>query len=276
MSENIIIVRQLPIIEEQLQTIKADVTARVNDALSLVCTAETVKIVKQARADLNKEFKEWEARRSEVKKAVMSPYEQFEAVYKNCITNVFKEADTELKGKIEETENSLKEQRTVEIAAYFKEYSESRNIDFVTFGDANINITLSASMKSLKEQAKAFIDRVSDDLDLIGTQEHNTEILVEYKRSLNASAAIIAVTERYKAIEAEKERVAERQRLEQISAETEKKVDEIIAPPAEPIIAPPVEAESERVFTLAFKVTATKAKLKELKEFLINGGYKYE
>lgn len=279
MSDNIIIVRQLPIIEEQLRTIKEDVTARVNDALSLVCTAETVKAVKQARADLNKEFKDWETRRSEVKKAVMSPYEQFEAVYKDCITNVYTKADAELKDKIADVENNLKEHKTAEIAAYFEEYRESRNIDFVTFADANINVTLSASIKNLKEQAKAFVDRIYADLQLIGSQEYSTEILVEYKGSLNVSAAIIAVTERHKAVEAEREYAAKRQQLEQASEEAEKTVEEIVAQHTQHIdldIIPPAKSESDPVFTLAFRVTATKAKLRELKEFLINGGYDYE
>lgn len=60
-------------------------------------------------------------------------------------------------------------------------------IDFVTFEQANIGITLSASLKSLKEQAKNFADRISDDLMLIQTQENKAEILVEYKNTLNVS-----------------------------------------------------------------------------------------
>lgn len=275
MSE-IIEVKQLPVIAEQLQTIKADVTARVNDALKLVCTEETVKVVKQARSDLNKEFKDWETRRGEVKKAIMSPYEQFEAVYKDCITNVFAKADTELKNKIAEVENSIKEQKAADVEAYFHEYALSKNIDFLTFEAANIKVTLSESVKKLKERAKAFIDRVSDDLNLIGTQEHSTEILVEYKRSLNASAAITAVVERYKAIEIEKERETERQRLEQAANEAEKAVNEIITTPEEPVILSLTTEEYDPVFTLVFKVTAPKSMLKELKTFLINGGYHYE
>lgn len=277
MNENKIIeIKQLPIIAEQLQTIKADVTKRVDEALNLVCTEETVKVVKQARADLNKEFKDWENRRGEVKKAIMSPYEQFEAVYKDCITNVFAKADIELKNKIAEVENGIKEQKATDVEDYFHEYALSKNIDFLTFDTAGINVTLSESIKKLKERAKTFIDRVSDDLNLIGTQEHSTEILVEYKRSLNASAAITAVVERYKAIEVEKEREAERQRLEQAANKAEKAVEEIITTPEEPVILPPVVEEPDPVLTLAFKVTAPKSKLRGLKEFLDNGGYEYE
>ncbi len=272
----IIEIKQLPIIVEQLQTIKADVTARVDDALSLECTEETVKAVKQARSDLNKEFKDWEARRGEVKRAIMSPYEQFETVYKDCITDVFKKADTELKDKIAEVENGIKERKAAEVKAYFEEYAKSLNIGFLTFAATGIKVNLSDSLKKLKEQAKAFIDRVSDDLNLIETHEHSTEILVEYKRSLNVSAAITAVVERHKAIEAEKEREAERQQLEQQAKEAEKAVDEIITVSEEPVIAPPTVEESDPVLTVSLKITAPKSMLKELKTFLINGGYDYE
>lgn len=272
----IIEIKQLPIIVEQLQTIKADVTARVNDALSLDCTEDTVKAVKNARSDLNKEFKDWEAKRGEVKRAIMSPYEQFEAVYKDCITDVFRKADTELKDKIAEVENGVKKRKAAEVKEYFIEYAQSRNIDFLTFEMSGVKVGLSDSLKKLKEQTKAFIDRVSDDLNLIETQEHSTEILVEYKKSLSVSSAITTVVERYKAIEAEKEREAERQRLEQQAKEAEKAVDEIITVSNEPVIAPPTVKESDPVLTVTFKVTAPKSMLKELKTFLINGGYDYE
>lgn len=59
-------------------------------------------------------------------------------------------------------------------------------------------------MKSLKEQAKAFIDKIVDDLNLIKTQEHKAEILVEYKQTLNVAQAITIVINRFKAIEEEK------------------------------------------------------------------------
>ena len=216
----IIEIKQLPVIVEQLQTIKADVTARVEAALSLVCTEETVKTVKQARAELNNELKGWEEKRKEVKKAVMSPYEQFEAVYKDCITDVFKKADNELKNKISAVENELKDKKTAEVKDYFYEYAMGTGIaiaygSFFTFEQAKINVTLSASLKSLKEQAKAFIDRIGDDLNLIETQEYKAEILVEYKQTLNVSAAISNAINRHKAIEEEKAREAERQQREQ-------------------------------------------------------------
>ena len=280
MDTDIIVVKQLPVIAERLQTIKADVTKRVDDALSLECTDETVKEVKEKRAELTKEYKFWEEKRKEVKRAVLSPYDQFEQIYKDCITDVFKSADKELKGKIDAVENELKNQKRQEVVDYFNEYLASKDIDFVTFEQANISVTLSASKKSLKERAKSFVDRICDDLRLIETQEHNTEILVEYKRTLNASAAITNVVNRYKAIEAEKAREAERRKREQAAIEAENKVDEIISEPEDiennQPLAPPTVDESDPVLTLSFNVTAQKSKLKALKSFLIENNYEFE
>jgi uncharacterized protein YecT (DUF1311 family) len=276
MSNEIIVVKQLPVIVEQLAQVKETVIQRVQTATSLVCTDETVKEVKKARAELNNEFKSWEEKRKEVKTAVMTPYEQFEAVYKDCVSDTYKKADAELKAKIEGVEKELKQKKADEVKEYFNEYRESAGIDFVTFEQANIYVTISASMKSLKEQAKAFIDRIDDDLALIDTQEHKAEILVEYKKTLNASAAVTGVNARFKAIEDEKRRIKE---AEERRAAEEQHIAEITSalPEPEPEIIPPVEEQpQEPEYTLRFKVTATKAKLRELKAFLDNGGYKYE
>lgn len=277
MENNIIQVKQLPIIVEQLHEVKAEVTAKVEQALSLICTEDTVKDVKKVRSELNKELKDYEERRKAVKKAIMTPYEQFEAVYKDCISDTYKKADTELKDKIDSVENELKEQKKAEVKGYFDEYLTATGIDFVTFENANINVTLSASMKSLKEQAKAFVDKIVDDLNLIDTQEHKDEILYEYKQSLNVSNAITTVTNRYKAIEEAKAREEERKAREQAEAEATAKVESVVEAVAQPTvepIAPPVE--EEKTYTLKFTVRGTMPQLKALKEFLNNGGYDYE
>ena len=284
MSTEIIVVKQLPIIEQQLAQVKAAVLERVQAATSLVCNEDTVKEVKKARADLNNEFKAWEEKRKEVKSAVMTPYEQFESVYKDCVSDTYKAADKDLKDKIDSVEKELKDKKAAEIKEYFDEYLASKNIDFISYPQAGINVTLSASLKSLKEQAKSFIDKICDDLALIDTQEHKAEILVDYKKTLNVSAAITGVTARFKAIEDEKKRIeeaearkaAEEQRIAELEASIPENPEEPEEPEEPQITAPiPVQPE-EKLYTLRFTVTGTKDKLRELKAFLDNGGYKYE
>lgn len=276
MDKGIIEIKQLPIIVEQLQEVKAEVTAKVEQALSLVCTEDTVKDVKKVRSDLNKELKDYEERRKAVKTAIMKPYNDFEEIYKDCISDTYKKADTELKGKIDSVENELKEQKKAEVKGYFDEYLTATGIDFVTFENANINVTLSASMKSLKEQAKAFVDKIVDDLNLIDTQEHKDEILYEYKQSLNVSNAITTVANRYKAIEEAKAREEERKAREQAEAEAVAKVEEVVeavAPPTVEPIAPPTPVKVQK-FT--FTVTASESRIEKLIEFLESEEFDYE
>ena len=272
---------QLPEIEEHLQSIKVAVTQKVNDALSLICTEDTVKSVKAVRADLNKDLKDFEERRKAVKKAIMSPYEQFEAVYKECISDTYKKADAELKAKIDSVENELKEAKRTEVEAYFEECSKSVGVDFVRLSDLNLNITLSASVKALKRQVKEYFDKVIQDLALIATLEHTTEILVEYRKTLDVSDAVLTVQERHKAIAEQEKRNAEASIIAEKQAETVEKVEKAVRESVtEEISAPEVEEAppegNEPVYEATFRVTGTLAQLKALKKFLKDGGYQYE
>lgn len=272
---------QLPEIEEHLQSIKIAITQKVNDALSLVCTEDTVKSVKAVRADLNKDLKDFEERRKAVKKAIMTPYEQFEAVYKECISDTYKKADIELKAKIDSVENELKKAKRTEVEAYFEECSKSVGVDFVKLSDLNLNITLSASVKALKRQVKEYFDKVIQDLALIATLEHTTEILVEYRKTLDVSDAVLTVQERHKAIAEQEKRNAEASIIAEKQAETVEKVEKAVRESgAEEISAPEVEEAppegNEPVYEATFCVIGTLAQLKALKKFLKDGGYQYE
>lgn len=278
MIKDLIEVKQLPVIEEQLRSVSTVIDERVKNATSLVCTEESVKTIKEIRAELNKDYKEFENKRKLVKEQVLKPYNDFENVYKECISDKFKNADLILKGRIEVVENEIKAKKEQEVKDYFEEYKTANNIDFITYEQAKINVTLSASMKSLKEQAKVFIDQRIDDLKLIETQEHKTEILVEYKQTLNVSNAITTVTNRFKAIEEEKKK--EEQKVvhiemnenHEITKESYEQLENIFNKPLEQ----PKEEKQEDILTLRFTVRGTRTKLKVLKEFLENGGYDYE
>lgn len=274
MIKDLIEVKQLPVIEEQLRSVSTVIDERVKNATSLVCTEESVKTIKEIRAELNKDYKEFESKRKLVKEQVLKPYNDFENVYKECISDKFRNADIILKGKIDNVENELKSKKEKEIKEYFEEYKTANNIGFITYGQARINVTLSASMKSLKEQAKQFIDKIVDDLKLIEIQEHKTEILVEYKQTLNVSQAITSVTNRFKAIEEEKKKIEQEKELQKFVVDTAKESDKY----SEQIIlnSPSVEEKIEGILTLKFTVRGTRTKLRELKQFLESGGYDYE
>ena len=286
---SLIQVKQIPVIIENLKSVKSVIEKKVNSACEMVCTDENYKEIKKLRSELNKEFSEFESRRKAVKSEIITPYEAFETVYKDCVTNPYKKADAALKGKINATEQELKRVKYEKSMSYFEEYKKSLGIDFVTYEQVNLNITMSVSLKKLKETIKTFLDKVMDDLKLIAIQEHKDEILYEYKQSLNVSGAITAVTNRYKTIEAEKARAeaekAEREKTEQVMKDTIAEYEPFVANVPEEV-APPVEEiseqpqQDEKVLSLSFKVYGTKSQLKDfaltVKQLISERGLRYE
>jgi hypothetical protein len=312
-SQELIIVKQLPIIEERLKTIKGQIQAQVKEALALDCTEETVKEIKKVRAELSSGFKSLETQRKEVKSKVLAPYEQFEVIYKECVTNVYTPADAELKSRIDEVEDTVRNARRKEIVAFFDDYAKSKGIEFLEFERMGIQVLLTTTAKSLKATAKACVDRIADELALIDTQKHKEEILVEYRQSLNAVSAITSVTQHHEAIEAERRRTEEARIERERRAEADEEADEeaarnaaeiaAAAPPPEEIPQSPENEETatddadtgpapaasevpeipdtpdtdhEKPSMAVFAVYGTPKQLNALKEFLDNGGYKYK
>ena len=296
MENGLIIVKQLPIIEDQLAAVKESITERVNQALSLVCTEETYKDVKKVRSDLNKEYAELEAKRKEVKAAVMAPYEKFEKVYKDCAGDLYADADRKLKQKIAEVEDGLKKQKEKELVSYFDEYRQSISIpaDFVSFEDTGIRVGLSESLTGLKKKAKEFLDHIDADLKAIDSHEDKDEILSEYRSGFNLANAMSTVSARHKAIEEAKRQREEAEARRRAQEEQAKSLEAMIAAQTaqEPQIAAPAVVEvvesipdvdpfqtapaAEKEYSTSFKVTGTIEQLKALKKFMVEGGYKYE
>lgn len=306
----IIVVKQLPIIEEQLRTVQQNIQARVDEVLAMECTEDTVKEVKKARAELNAQFKDLEARRKAVKSQIEAPYKKFEVVYKACAGDIFADADRKLAQKIRDVEDGMRNKRADAVRSYFEEYRDSLNLpaDLADYRYAGINVTLSATEKSLKSQAKEFLDRLRDDLSLIAAQPDPDEVLTEYRECRNVARAVQIVRERHARIEAERRRREEEQEaqrkaqehaaeVEQVIEEeeqltmpepTEAPADEFHAPVAEPVPdeKPEEEATTEPeqvdfvplplLYCTVIKVTGTKQQLKDLKQYIIDGGMSYE
>lgn len=264
---SLITVKQIPIIEERLKDIKGIIQDEVDHALSLECTDENKQQIKKLRSNLSKQFKLLEADRKKIKNIVLGPYEAFEATYKECVTNIFKPADNQLKDRIAAIENAEKEAKREKAIVFFNEYAAAHNINFVSFDDVGVEVTLSVSEKKLKDTCKAFIDKVVGDLALIDTQEHKADILVEYKKSLNVSRSITSVKLRYQAIEEEKRRIAEAEARKKAEAEHRQAVEQAIekqkASEETPIAAPKAvevptaktlveEAPKEKLYNVRF------------------------
>lgn len=269
--QDLIVVRQLPVIEEHLRSIKEQTTQKVAAALSLVCSEETIQSVKATRTELRKEFEQLEAQRKQVKAAVLAPYDQFDAVYKDCVANLYKQADAALQKKITDVETGQKQQCEDSLRAYFAELCQAHNVDFVRYEQAGIKIDLaSAKAKTptkLRSQLEQFVIGVDCDSRLISKMDDAEEIMVEYKRTLSVAKAVAAVQERRRQVEAERAAAEQRQAAQEREAQAVERVQSF---------APPVVEEKPELLRLTFTVTDTKPRLRLLKQFLEANGYKYE
>lgn len=268
----LIVVKQLPEIEERLRTVKDSVDKRVQDALSLVCTEETVQAVKAERAKLNQEFAILEDQRKAAKKAVLDPYERFESVYKECVSIAFKQADAALKNKIDDVESEMKRRCEDGLRDYFLELCTVHHLDWLTYERAGIKVDMASAKaktpKKLQEQLAAFVAGVSESVDRINMLEDAGEIMVEYQRTLDAAKAICDVQERHQRIEEQKAAQEARKAVKAQEAQMVRRVE---------ALSPPVVAEApEPVVKCTFTVRATRSQLRKLKEFLNMEGIRYE
>lgn len=275
MDNALIQVTQLPVIEEHLHELKATVEAETQSAMGLVCTEDTIQTVKTKRADLNKRFAELEAQRKAIKAAVMAPWEHFEAVYKECVTEPFKAADNDLKGKVNDVEAEIKDRCEVYLRDYFDEIKTLNSVEWLTFEQLGLKIDLATAKqktpKKLMDTIKTTVERVVADMELIDQSDDAAELAVEYKRTLDYAGAMRIVTERKRQREiAAKEQEARRSAQEALQGAVGK-VD-ILTPPTEE----KAPTEPQRALQCVFKVWATKEQLKKLKEYLTKEGIKFE
>ena len=298
--ESLIKVTQLPIIEENLRSMKEDVERVTNEAVSLVCTAETLQTVKEARSGLSKKFSVLEEQRKAVKQAIMEPYNRFELVYKD-VTGAFRTADAGLKAKIVEVESGIKDACEAEMREFFAELVQAEHVEWLTFDRMRLDINLTEAKKKthkrLREQIAAFVSGVSQDVTSISSMEGADEILVEYKSSLSLSSAVGTVFERHRRTEAEKEAAEARRKAQEADEAAATKVEGVYTAESQKPLQPPTEAKgavsenaeeaenpvppvtsnpAEKVFQMVFTCHGTIDQLKKLKEFMNKEGIRYE
>ncbi len=255
MKNDLMVVKQLPVIEEQFKQINAEIKKKTNGVKKLVVIGD----MKKLRAELNNEFKDYEKQRKTVKAAINERYESLNEKYKQYIATPFEEAEQFLKEKIDKAEQMEKDKTKEEAKKYFLKKIKETNIDFISFEQLNLKIILATKIKDLEKEIDDFLSQVESDMRLINSQEHSGEIMLEYKENLNVSKSVEAVIlrkEKLKKIEEEKQQEQKEQ-----TQESQQQVD---VKKQEP---------TETAETIIFKVTAPKLKIVELKKFLRDNEY---
>lgn len=265
-------------IESNMKEVKGYVEELNNYYKNINFTEETMKEAKDEKAKVNKFKTQVADYRKNIVAEYNKPIKTFEDTAKET-EKLLTDTYNTINQQVANYEGKLKKEKEEEVRNYFEEYRESLNIDFISFEDTKIKVNLSDSKTSLKKQAKDFIDKVNMDLATITLQRYRDEILVEYKQNgFILNNAITTVLNRQKAIEEAKKKEEEKKitiifnKEHEIAKESYEQLEEVFNKPLEQ----PEEVKQEEILTLKFTVRGSREKLKELKNFLIQGGYDYE
>lgn len=290
---NLIHVVQLPVIEERLRSMKETVEQQTSAAMALVCNDENLEQVRAVRSDLNKIFASMEEQRKAVKKSIMGPYEAFEKVYKECVTEPFKRADADLKSKVSSVENGIKSDCETKMRQYFFELCAAEHVEWLKFEWVGLKIDLATarqkSHSKLREQIAGFVVGVAQAVNTISKMDDAEEIMVEYRKCLDMGRAIGIVQDRHQRVEEERQEAEDRraaQEAERAAKEAQyanisaafhgSETVELSDPLNPPVVVPLEQEENQKIYKCSFTVRATKAQLKRLKEFMNQEGIRYE
>lgn len=267
----IVKIEQMPKVFSQLEMIGTFIDEKIKDIDTLDCTEENKQEVKQRRTEINNILKELDDRRKFIKNKILEPYEMFNDKYEQECKDKLVSASEALKTKIDAIEEQQKKDKYNELFDFAMEYIAANDLgDFIGFDDIGLNITLSASMKSLKEQIIAFCEKVKQDIALINMEEYRDEILYEYKKNHgNFIQCKTMVLERHRELEELAKKKVEEESLKEEQQKVVEKVEEVLVAPKEII-------EDEEIISVTFTINDTKENIVKVREFMKKEGIKYE
>jgi len=266
----IVKIETMPKVFSQLEKIGKFIDENTKDIDNLECTEENRQEVKNRRTEINKTLELLETRRKEIKNTLLDPYNQFNEKYEQECKIKLENASNVLKNKIDTIENELKQEKEEELREFANQHITAYNLqDIIKYEDIGLNITLSASIKSLKEETLKFIEKIAEDITLIKLEEYSDEILLEYINNRgNYAQSKLNVLNRHKQLEEIKKQQESKMEQEKIEEKNTEKVEEIIAP---------VEIiEDDEILKVTFTIETTKSNVIELKNWLKERGIKYE
>ena len=272
-------VQQLPIIFQQLEVVGKYVDEELEKVKDLECNEENKNEVKKVRANINATLKQFEDARKSIKNQVLDAYNQFNDKYEDEVKTKLQNASEELKTKIDYIEKIQLQEKIDELHDFVVEHISTNHLEnmldldkVVTYG--NLKVNLSTSLKSLKEDAKAFIERIANEVKLIEIEETPSNLLYEYKNNgFDLTKAKLTLIERQKQIE---ELAKQREQVQEV-VEQEEQVAEVVEEITMPKeIVSTTLGDKEEMLIVQFTVKGSKTQIIKLKEFIKELGVEYE
>ena len=294
------VTQQMGVITGNFDAIKSQLENEMAEYKGKTFTEETKKKAKEDLADLRKLKKNVNARKMEVKKAYMKPYDDFEEKVKELIC-VIDEPIGLIDGQVKEFEEKRINERKAAIEDLYDETVDEELRDYIPleriYGDKWTNAT--TTMKSIREEINLKVMQTRQDITTIKAMksEKEEEALHLYMNNNNLAHSIQFLTRyeqekaeilkkrekeeqerRERELEAERERVREEERKrireeERLKEEAAKEAIADLKAVDEEKAADLSSSDSKRVI---YTVVATDAELEEIEMALTSLGVYFE
>lgn len=266
------------------EELKTEIANKMKEFESLVFTEETIKDAKKDRASLNKLKTAFEDNRKRIKNEYMDPYNKFEAQVKEVVALIERPIAL-IDAQIKEVEENKRVQKKKEIEELFQEIGFQEFVTLEKIFDSKW-LNASVSMASIETQMKEKMFQIGSDIFAINQlPDFSFEVMETYKATLDLGRAISEgqrladIQKRKAAQEAERKRIQQeeeerkRQKAEQENVEREKVDASVPEDLSNEMRAEQIKEET--VYTIDFRVTATKEQLELLKKFLTENNITY-
>lgn len=292
-------------IEWNFEELKAEITSAAQEYETSVYTDDTIKSAKADRARLNKFVDALNAKRTEIRKQLLKPDEQFGQEIKE-LTGIVQKAIDNIDSQVKDYERRQRQEKTKKVLDFYEAniHDIGKYLPFERVMKPEYAL-VSTTMKSIKQEILDLIQKVDEGLAILNEvdspyagdmkevflrdydigaalAERNRLEAAEQKRKLYAEEQARRKAEREAKLKAEAERVmaagnAPAQKQKAAEPQSSQKTSPQESSPQEPsLVTGRVETVEEPVHVLDFRVYATVAQLAGLKNYLKNNGIRFE
>ena len=180
------------VLEFNYDTLKSALADRMDLYRGLVVTEDGIKAAKQDRADLNKLREAIDAKRKEVKKACLAPYNNFEARVKE-LTALVDAPIAAIDKQLQQYEEQRRATKRADVQAIYEEtVGELRSLLPFDKLWRDEWYNTSWSMKKIREAIVAAEGKAASDLEVLSTVESEfiEAVKLKYLEALDLNAAL--------------------------------------------------------------------------------------
>ncbi|MCD7998970.1 MAG: DUF1351 domain-containing protein [Clostridiales bacterium] len=272
-------------IDWNFDELKKEITTASQEYEASVYTDETIMDAKKDRAKLRKFIDAMNSERTRIRKKLLEPDEVFGSQIKE-LTGIIEKAIINIDDQVKDYERRQREEKTAKVRDFYEENINDL-IDILPFEKvfrpeyANASTT----MKSIKEEILALIQKVDEGLAIINEVDspyagEMKEIFLQtydIGKAMAERNRLEAAAQKRKEYEAEQAR-KKAEREASLKAETARVIGagkgRAVIQQSKP--GPEIETVEDPVHVIDFRVHATAVQLTKLKEFLKNEGIRFE